>query len=123
MMDLQKISDIKPASFVPNNREDSLQIKLILRLLKSSIDNGKAITLDDIRMLHAEYSMTVMRNGAGYGWFWDDRLNRTYRRAKTIEEWLHSHSQPSLSITWFKNNLGAAILKGKILAIPVIEID
>ena len=27
------------------------------------------------------------------------------------------------AVQWFRNNLGSAILKGKILAIPVIEIN
>jgi hypothetical protein len=122
-MQLQKISNIQPASFVPNNREDSLQIKLIVGLLKSSIEEGKSITLDDIRYAHAEYAMTSRRNGSGYNWFIDDDGEKRWRRAKSKEEWFSSHCYPSLSVTWFKNNLGAAILKGRILAIPVIELD
>jgi hypothetical protein len=122
-MQLQKISNIQPASFVPNNREDSLQIKLIVQLLKSSIEQGKSITLEDIRFAHAEYAMTAKRNASGYGIFMDEDGEKRYRRAKSKEEWFSSHCYPSLSVTWFKNNLGAAILKGRILAIPVIELD
>jgi hypothetical protein len=117
-----KQSDLQPASFVSNSREDSLQIKLILRLIKTSIANSTPITVDDIRLLHAEYALTTLRNGVGWDWFVDPDGEKRWRRAKTVEEFFKSHSRPYISIHWFKANLGAAILKGRILAIPVIDI-
>lgn len=122
-MELQKISNITPASFITNNKEDSLQIKLILHLLKNSIKNGIPITLEDIRNTHAEYAMLSRRNGSGWNWFINEKGEKIWRQAKSKEEWVNSYSTSRLSILWFKNNLGAAILKGRILAIPVIEIN
>ena len=52
--------------------------------------------------------------------YWQKKevLNRytreTFRKQKCYE---------STVIAWFKNNLGSAILKGRILAIPVIELE
>lgn len=122
-MQIERISSLSAASFSANKRENTLNIKLIVDLLKTSIEKGKSITVEDIRGAHAEYSMTSIRANTGYGWYIDDDGQKRYRRAKTKKEWLSSHCYPSLSVAWFKNNLGAAILKGRILAIPVIEID
>jgi hypothetical protein len=122
-LQIQKDSGVKPASFSALKREDvsRFQTELILRLLKSSIENNKPITLEDIKDIHAEYAMESRRHGSGYNWFGENG-QKVWRRANTKEEWKNSHCRSSLSITWFKNNLGAAILKGKILAIPVIEL-
>lgn len=122
-MEIQKISDLKPASFSMSGRNDSLQVKLIVELINDSIKNEKPITLDNIRNAHAEYSMNAKRNGTGYGWHTNADGKKQWRRSISKDEWLNCHCCPSLSITWFKNNLGAAIMKGRLLAIPVIDID
>jgi hypothetical protein len=122
MLELQKISDFQAANFQANTKEDTLQVKLVIKLLTDSIKTNTIITLDDIKDIHAEYVMASKRNGTGYGWFIDDDGKKSWRRAKSKEEWKSSHCYDSLSLTWFKNNLGQAILKGRLLAIPVIQL-
>lgn len=123
-MKLSFFKNIPSASFYSLPKEDTLPIKLILNLLMDKIKENKVITLEDIKNARAENGMQKRRNGTGNGWFLDKEGKREWRQAKTKEEWLSSsYCWDSFSIQWFKLNLGAAILKGKILAVPVIQID
>lgn len=120
-MDIQKISPLTPVNFNGIKNNDSFSVQLIIELLSKSIQESIPITIDDIRSLYIEYSMTVKRHRSGLIWKQDENGKFCYQYAKTKEEWLRWGSKRR-AITWFKQNLGSAILKGRILAIPIIEI-
>lgn len=117
-----KVLNFKPAFFNADVKPETLQVNLIIGLLKRSIENGTPITVNDIRMIHAEYAFKSYRNGCGWNWYKNADGEKEWRRAKTVEEYFDGYCYEYKSLMWFKNNLGSAIIKGKILAIPIIEI-
>lgn len=123
MTDLQINTNLEAPNFSCDIRKpkDSLQITLIVRLLTDCLKNKTPITITKVMDTYAEWQATakshiycmraVHENG-----------ETKHIRIKTKEDYLKYYVNPFNSRGWFKMNLGAAILKGKILAIPIIEI-
>lgn len=115
-MELQKISDIQPASFQKRLEKLSDGQAKILELLKNSIENNKQITTEDIVDL---YFSIVSKDGVAItirGNMYSSQHFYSYNIGKN-----HQYTRTK-AITWFKQNLGACIIKGRLLAIPVIDI-
>lgn len=118
MNELVKHSGLQPASFDDGKRKDTYAIQLVIDLLKRKIKTGTPVTIDDIRGIHADYSMKRDLHRAGYKY-----ENGQWIKAKTKQEWLDNWSSQYRAIPWFKTQLGAAILKGRLLVIPVIDLE
>lgn len=124
MNEVQKISDLKPISFGTDIRFMPPGVKHIVVLLTNSIKNSTQITRTDILNCYVDFVLEtkckltkevyVGRNEAGYS-VWDTL-------EITKEEWCNLYGKKTQSLTWFQSNLGRAIVRGKILAIPIIEI-
>jgi hypothetical protein len=124
-MDLAKSLDICTSSFqiIPEKKPVyKPQIKMIVDLLDKGIKDGRSITIDDVRLIHAEYCYKMRRIGVGYNYYTDTEGTK-WRQARTVQEYYEGYTGERTTIPWFKNNLADAILKGKILAIPIIEIN
>ncbi len=117
-MQLQNISNIIPASFNVVQRKDTHQVELIVELLTRKIEAKEPVTIDDIRDIYAEYSMKKNMHRAGFRY-----EDGKWIKSKTKQEWLDSWCSQWRAVPWFKQNLGAAILRGRLLAIPVIDLN
>lgn len=117
-MELVKYSELKPASFQNRTDRTLLQTELIIQLLTNAINEGKVIDKHDIIDCYVKW---VFREGRVVtiqkmqDWKWVDLI-------VDEEDFKKEYYTPSKDLNWFKSNLGAAILKGRILAIPVIKI-
>lgn len=120
-MDLQKQAPV--ASFISNLKYRN-SVMLVTEMIKQAIQADKAITRDDIKHLYwifksANNTKPVFIDvieGGPQGGRWivkevDEQEFVDYFRTKE-----NSHN-------WFKNNLGAAVIYGKLLVLPVIQID
>lgn len=123
--DIVKHSGLKPASFSTPSR-GTLQIEMIVDLLKSSIENGKQISIDDIIETYMNWKEKVGReftkevwNGAGA---YSRGLPNYSHVVVTRDEYKKQYGVSMQARNWFKSNLGSAIIKGKILAIPIINL-
>jgi len=121
-----KLSDLKPASFDDRNlvRVTDGQNALIA-FIKDKAEKGEIITRDNLldfyieKVKGSEYYKVYGKKShpdPNYTHMIPDFDN--YRLAK----WREVSDIKSQAIQWFKNNLGACILKGKLLAIPIIEV-
>jgi hypothetical protein len=128
MNELQKIEkqELRAASFSGGSDRTYVQTKLIIDLLQNSLSQGKAITRDDILNCYLDFVYGQKRSIYKFGgWKWSPYYNREVetRVAVDREEAKTVYGAKIQAIQWFKSNLGAAILKGKVLAIPVIDLD
>jgi hypothetical protein len=90
-------------------------------LIKKKISEGHPITQNDILETYLDFifkdtdhaERTVYKN---HVWGKHPVTRSEYKESST-------YSLPRQAAEWFKKNLGAAIIAGKLLAIPVIEIE
>ncbi len=119
MNEIVKLSDLKPVSFIAHKEEIKLTSgqALLLKLMKDKLSAGEAITIDDIKSCYYEH---FNRDGYlnHYNFFTTERMIKISK-----EEFINErYWSRSTSMQWFKSNLGACIIKGKLLVIPIIEI-
>ncbi len=123
MFEVQLTNELKVVSFKQPIRKSKLQIMIIVSLIKRKIEDGQAITVDDIMDAHAEYQMKAMRNGSGKIPVYENGRWVRWRIAKTFEEWRSLLTYPPLSVKWFSQYLGESIIHGKMVCIPIIEVE
>lgn len=103
-------------SFINTSRRKGADsIELVIQLLCKSVNEGVAITRDDIKILYwifrskgkdtAKFEVT---------WFRYEEVDKD----KFMADWRTERN----ALGWFKNNLANAILQGKILILPIINI-
>ncbi len=111
--EIVKQSELKPANFIFKDNLTFGQKKL-LKLLNDKIKSQEVIYSEDIQRLYMEVNCP---DGTYKGM--DYRTGCHVTKEAKFGSW---HIK-SYSMQWFRNNLGSCILKGKLLAIPVIQID
>ena len=121
-----KDSHLQVASFVPPNRIYS-QTRVIIQMLIDSVKNGKPITKEDITNAYIDWKVSEGKkliDKVYNGWEWKEKgFNYQYSYIEVSKEkYATLYETPGNARNWFKSNLGAAIISGKILAIPIIEI-
>lgn len=87
-------------------------------MLKSGAKNGVPIDREDIIKAYIE---CMYGNSKTYC-----KAERMLNGDYTYKHLEISHQDPYIrikSIAWFKNNLATCIIKGKVLAVPIIDID
>lgn len=112
MTDIVKQSDLKPASFQYDYKLTNGQKKL-LSLLHEKINSSQVIERDDIVQLYID---AMCRNSQKMKWNYE--LQRKIPKEVTKDTWWIRTE----ALSWFKSNLGACIIKGKLLVIPIIDI-
>lgn len=124
-MSLELQRQLTPASF-KNNDRTTKQVDMIVDLLQTSIKEQRQITLDDIIKTYVnwrekngrEFYKEVFNHG------WKEKGEHYYKYPRiTRKEFSELPETKMTARNWFKNNLGSAIIRGKVLAIPVINID
>lgn len=120
-MEILKTADYPVANFAATTPKCSYQVELIVKLLIASVQDKKPITISDIQDIYAQYAMKASRHNTHWRVFYDKDGKRQCEYLKTLQEWREYYATASKARGWFKANLGAAILSGRILAIPVIE--
>lgn len=118
---IQRKIDVSPASFIGIERT-SWNTKCILNLLNTHIKENKVITKTDICKC---YVTCIFKGCPLYEKREYDYTLKMYKtKIYTYENYLNYINRPyfnNSALQWFKTNLGSAIMKGKILAIPVID--
>lgn len=122
---LEKLCDLIPVPFETNKPRMTERQLALLALLNKGITEKRPITREEIIEFYIEWSYPtreiwesflepiIGENGiTGYNW---------RRRKVSLDRDRHRSIINPAAIQWFKSNLGACILKGKLLAIPVIE--
>lgn len=127
MSGIQKISDLKPASFESKRGLTKAQEELI-KLLIASAKEQRIVTMDEVLEIWVKYVKKgwdrpgtyslLVRVGEGYN-FEYERVS--LKVACERNNWVKSEIK-RWAAQWLKLNLGSCIIKGKILAIPIIEI-
>lgn len=94
----------------------------IMKMLTEHLKSGKPITKEDIAECYAlTTAPTGFKRMQNYK---RDPITDEYKYVQEIVKFDKDHWQAKwYSINWFKSNLGACILRGKLLAIPVIDMD
>lgn len=106
--------------------------KLILKFLKDAYENKTIISKDDICELYIKWKFQnpnkIPHYKDNWGNYWSEyhkshiRSNKRILTYITKEVWLNKWGNKTKCVQWFKNNLGAVILKGKLVVLPIIEI-
>jgi hypothetical protein len=124
MNQLSKISNSKPASFDSNSITTQGQFALV-NFLKTKVEKGEIITRDDI----VDFYIANVKGSEYYKVYGlKPHSNPEYRHSVidydnySVKKWRDKYNIKTTALMWFRNNLGSCILKGKLLAIPVIEI-
>lgn len=115
--ELIRQSDIKPVAFndIMVNRP-RFSGHYLLKLLKDKMEAGQPITRDDIS---ETYIKTCSKDGVTIR----IRYNLHFGKTNAIQADKSHPIVKQRALAWFKLNLGAAIIKGKLLVIPIIEIE
>lgn len=92
----------------------------ILIFLKERLQNKKPVTRECILRLYIDCKFVVKDGTIGMRGFYRNKYD--WHNKFPIELALQRYDIKSGGLQWFKNNLGACIIKGKLIAIPVIEI-
>lgn len=115
-------SELRPASFCNGIQRES-QTNLIVDLIVNCIKENRIITLDDI--LNCWFRADKRQSINGWGIDKNGDKKYTFYYPYEREEIL-KYCRPQAETRakqWFMNNLGAAIIKGKLLVIPVISLS
>ena len=118
-----KHQELKPVPFTGGLVKLEAQTELVLKLLSNAIKEDRPITKEDIIDCYLDFIFygdrkTVYRSGLDSSKWGGHNGVFTREELKTDRQWYCER----LSMNWFRLHLGSAILKGKLLAIPIIEI-
>lgn len=115
--------NLRPASFV-NGIQRYNQTFLIVKMITKCIKEEKRITLNEIvecyleQMFPSEHSTKL-----GYYPTGDGRVYHGYIKRDLFVKERGLNNLDAKAKGWFMVNLGAAIIKGKLLVIPIIDIE
>ena len=117
--EIARLEDVKPASFTVTKEQEYPQVKVVIDLLVSATKEQRAITKEDIVRVYANFK--CRKTGTYSRWEWKNGVwaNHPNTPEELIKDWRIQYH----SITWFKNVLGMAIIRGKLLVIPIIDLD
>ncbi len=122
MTDIVKQSEFKPLSISNRLGKSSLQVTIIVELIKKCINENRVLLKEDIINSYVEWQDT----GRTYRKFMTcayDKSTGKYGRIILTKDEFHNHwTTETKAKQWFRSNLGSAIIQGKLLVIPIIEI-
>lgn len=123
MTDIAKASKMMPASFETRGK-GAVQTMLIVKLLTESANNKSVVKYEDILECYLSaifYGKTTVTRSE-YNWGRKDEGPRWVLVVYDRDAY-RKRAYKAQVLQWFKTNMGSAILKGKILAIPIIETE
>lgn len=97
--------------------------KLVVELIANRVKEQQPITSDDIINLYIDWKITTKQELRTYVWYGYNNIPREAYISVGVDEYRKYYRVKNLSRAWFKNNLANAIIRGKLLVIPIIEID
>jgi hypothetical protein len=110
---------LTPASFVGSGRNKP-QVQLVINLIKRKIKDEQPIQSEDIIDTYTYWRINHSRSKLTLSTF----IPPSWRIVEySAEDFKKQHSVKALSLQWFKNNLASAIIDGKLLVIPIIDIE
>lgn len=123
MNGIQKISDLKPAVIQADGRRPTASHELLIKFLIKCSNEHKIIDRDSILELYmytrfGKAKLISIQHTPMYSRFRDDP-----DKMITRDQFKREYRVPSLAMSWFKSALGACIIKGRIIALPVINIE
>lgn len=112
-------AEIKPVSFAPQLRGLTKGEINLMEMLLHHLKENKPIKIEDIAECYLKSTGYTKRHEEFFRY---DQIEKRHiyhivERTYTAKDY-YAHRNGR---TWFKSNLGNCILKGKLLAIPVIE--
>lgn len=124
-------SDLKPVSF-EKTRELTKGQRAIVNILIKKAGSGEMLRREDIAELYTTIEQRIYYKFQGYDVVdhhpLDSRYGKEKQRVEKYESIILTKDNirnywrcMNRAMQWFKNNLATCIIKGKILAIPVIE--
>lgn len=96
--------------------------KKLLEIIKKCLSDGSPLKMEDIENIYTEECIAKERTNYGKWVYHGHKIPQTWvvlTREQYIKENLWRAKYHAR--TWLKLNLGACIIKGKILMLPVIE--
>lgn len=127
MNEIAKVSNLQPASFDDRRQNELTDAqKNLIQLLIDKAESKEVIKrqdLIDFYILNVKKSETYKEYGT------KPHPNPIYTHRITdydnfrVKEWRKAWNIWTHASQWFKLNLGICILKGKLLAIPVIDVQ
>lgn len=131
---LAQQSTIKAVSFAGTTRATP-QIRLVIQLIKESVEQQRPITKEDIIRIYIDWRLTTRNSTLSlekfshtepkYNEYWKKIMDYSVYKYFEVsrEEYAKNYKTANLARAWFKNNLASAIIKGKLLVIPIIDIE
>ena len=113
---MELIKQYNAVSFIDGrSRKGAESVQLVIELLCKSVIEGIAITREDIKELYWIYR-SKGKDSARFevSWFKYEEVSK----GAFMADWRTERN----ALGWFKNNLANAILQGKILILPIINI-
>ncbi len=121
MSELEQTNTLLPAvSFATEGPKITYAQHKIIEFIKEKIQAKEPITRYDILILYCEtYTQNKDRTIRLYCWYknefgWHNKVPFIHA--------ITTYEIKNKAIGWFKTNLGSAIVKGKLMVIPIIEI-
>lgn len=124
MNEIEKYKNLPSVQFSDAGKTLTISQKLLLELLTEKLKKNEPITKDDIK----EWYLNTVKNKAE---IWNNHDHYDYEKRCWIpirykpEEYYKKNTWrwETNAMGQFKAVLGACIIKGKLLAIPLIEIE
>ena len=121
-------NNLSVVSFAESKPKLTSANKLILALLKEACENKSVITRDNIFNLYwiwkfgdVEKIKKTSREGT-YSRLLDKWTYAWIETEYTKKQYFNLYTIKPQALEWFKKNLGAVILKGRLVVLPVIDI-
>ena len=120
-LEKRKIENFTPINFDNSQVKMTKGQKNLLKMLSNALETNTPISREDIFNCWAKQypNKQSIREVSKFDW---ENNKWVYNHVKYKIEWENGYDKTT-SMAWFKNNLGSCILKGKLLAIPVINIE
>jgi hypothetical protein len=124
---ISRSTPLSAVSFETKNRVTP-QINLVVGLIKKCVAEQRPITTNDIINIYVEWRQKHRWDNKFYtktwqGWSGPTYVGKYHYTQITADEYKNEEDARHLSRIWFKNNLAAAVIKGKLLVLPIIDLD
>lgn len=115
-----KLKFFNAASFSVAKRKGYKSVELIISIIAKSVAEQQSITRDDIYLLYWLYKTDHETKEI----ITDKWISGLGVRNVTLtkEEFIHDWRMQRNAVGWFRSSLSSAILEGKLLVLPIIEI-
>ncbi len=123
MGNIQKESDFKPLIIQASGRKPAQSHILLINFLKKCAIENKVVDRDSIIELYiyskyGKAKFISIQESPVYS-RWHDNADKMLTRNQFKQERLVT----SRAMSWFKSSIGACVITGKLIVLPVIDIE